>query len=78
VTVLVARLLRLAALAATVAACGEDDGDAGAVATTAAATTALGDQGWKRVVPGADCRCSDGSEFSFWVREASREKSSST
>jgi hypothetical protein len=25
-------------------------------------------------VPGGDCRCSDGSEFSFWVREANPEK----
>ena len=30
--------------------------------------------GWKRVVPGGDCRCSDGSEFSFWVREANPKK----
>ena len=30
--------------------------------------------GWERIVPGGDCRCSDGSEFSFWVREANPEK----
>jgi Pectinacetylesterase len=30
--------------------------------------------GWERVVPGGDCQCSDGSEFSFWVREANSEK----
>jgi hypothetical protein len=30
--------------------------------------------GWEQVVPGGDCQCSDGSEFSFWVREASPEK----
>jgi hypothetical protein len=29
---------------------------------------------WERVVPGGDCQCSDGSEFSFWVREANRKK----
>jgi len=65
---LVARLLLLAALAATVAACGGNDG--GAPATTAAS----GDQAWEQVVPGGDCQCSDGSEFSFWMREASPKK----
>jgi Pectinacetylesterase len=30
--------------------------------------------GWERIVPGGDCQCSDGSEFSFWVHEASPEK----
>jgi hypothetical protein len=29
---------------------------------------------WQRVVPGGDCRCADGSEFSFWVREANPNK----
>ena len=33
-----------------------------------------GAAGWKRVVPGGDCECSDGSEFSFWVREAKPNK----
>jgi hypothetical protein len=73
--VLVARLLLLAALAATVAACGDNNDDAGAAATTAPATTAAtGDKGWKRVVPGGDCQCSDGSQFSFWVRKANPKK----
>jgi hypothetical protein len=76
----VARLLLVAALAAALAACGHNDDDAGAKApapaTTGAPTTtaAAGDQGWERVVPGGDCQCSDGSEFSFWVREANPEK----
>ena len=30
--------------------------------------------GWERVVPGGDCQCSDGSEFSYWVHEANPEK----
>jgi hypothetical protein len=30
--------------------------------------------GWEQIVPGGDCRCSDGSEFNFWVREADPEK----
>jgi hypothetical protein len=72
---LVARLLLLAALAATVAACGDNDANTGAAAiTTQTTTAAAGDQGWERVVPGGDCQCSDGSEFSFWVREANRKK----
>jgi hypothetical protein len=72
---LVVLLLVPAALAVTVAGCGGDD-DAGAVATAPASTTstAQGNQAWERVVPGGDCRCADGSEFSFWVREASRER----
>ncbi|MGH9242755.1 MAG: pectin acetylesterase-family hydrolase [Acidimicrobiales bacterium] len=32
------------------------------------------DAGWDQVVPGGDCQCSDGSEFSFWVREADPSK----
>jgi hypothetical protein len=79
---LVARLLVVAALATTIAACdGDDDGTgAGATTTTKAAaptpssTTAAGDQGWKRVVPGGKCKCSDGSQFSFWVRKAKPKK----
>ena len=65
------RLLLLAALAATATACGGDDGDGeDLVATTATA----GERGWEQVVPGGDCQCSDGSEFSFWVREANPKK----
>jgi hypothetical protein len=37
-------------------------------------TTSPGSQGWRRVVPGGGCQCSDGSQFSFWVREASPKK----
>jgi hypothetical protein len=29
------------------------------------------DEAWKRIIPVGGCQCSDGSEFSFWVREAS-------
>jgi Pectinacetylesterase len=29
---------------------------------------------WEQIVPGGDCQCSDGSEFSFWVREANPNK----
>jgi hypothetical protein len=73
---LVALLLVLAALAATVTACGGgDDDDAGAAASTAAATTtAAVDQEWKKVVPGGECECADGSEFAFWERRADPTK----
>jgi Pectinacetylesterase len=30
--------------------------------------------GWEQVVAGGDCACSDGSEFSFWVRKANPKK----
>jgi hypothetical protein len=29
---------------------------------------------WEQVVPGGDCQCSDGSAFSFWVREANPDR----
>jgi hypothetical protein len=56
-------LLVVAALAASIAACGDGYQDA-----------AAGTHGWKRVVPGGDCECSDGSQFSFWVRKANPTK----
>jgi hypothetical protein len=76
----VARLLLVAALAATVAACGTEDNTGAAATTTNTSaptpsnSTAAGDQGWERVVPGGDCQCSDGSKFSFWVRKANPKK----
>jgi hypothetical protein len=75
-----------ASVAATVAGCGGGgDDDAGAAGSTTktpaptttqtpSPTTSPGDQGWERVVPGGDCQCSDGSEFSFWVRKANPDK----
>ncbi len=72
---ILALLFVVAALATTVAACGGSDGDAGAVATTASATTAeAADQTWRKVVPGGDCECADGSEFAFWERRANPNK----
>jgi Pectinacetylesterase len=56
---IVALLIALAALA-VVAGCGGDD-DPAAVATSTSAS-------WKKVVPGGDCECADGSEFAFWER----------
>jgi hypothetical protein len=70
---LAARLLLLAAFTAPAAACGANDHRASAVATPST-TTVPSDRGWERVVPGGDCQCSDGSEFSFWVREANPKK----
>ena len=58
---LVARLLLLVALAATLTACGGKENETAPVATTAPPSAATaGDQAWERVVPGGDCRCSDG------------------
>jgi Pectinacetylesterase len=67
---IMALLLVLAALAATVAACGGNDGDAREVDTT----TAAADQRWTKVVPGGDCECADGSEFGFWERRVNPTK----
>jgi hypothetical protein len=38
------------------------------------ATTSDVAAGWERIVPGGDCECANGSEFSFWVREASHDR----
>jgi hypothetical protein len=32
------------------------------------------DAGWEEVVPGGDCRCADGSEYSFYARDADPTK----
>jgi hypothetical protein len=70
-----AGFLVVAALAVAMAACGAgDDGPSVVAATQPKASPAPDGQGWERVVPGGDCRCSDGSEFSFWVREADPKK----
>ncbi|MFI6942024.1 pectin acetylesterase-family hydrolase [Streptomyces sp. NPDC050418] len=29
---------------------------------------------WKKIVPGGDCQCADGSEFAFWDRRADAKK----
>jgi Pectinacetylesterase len=65
------RLTPLLVLAAFAACGGDGDDPSGAVATTAPAT---GDRTWEQVVPGGDCKCSDGSEFQFWVRKANPKK----
>jgi Pectinacetylesterase len=63
-------------LAATVTACGSHDNHAaGAAASTApTTTTAPADRKWKKVVPGGDCECADGSEFAFWERRGDPTK----
>ena len=50
-----------------IAATFRDDSGAASTASELAA-------GWERIMPGGDCQCSDGSEFSFWVREANPDK----
>jgi hypothetical protein len=74
---LMARLVLIAALAATVAACGDSTGTKAAAPTTTpppVGTAAPHGQRWERVVPGGDCQCSDGSQFSFWVRKANPQE----
>ncbi len=70
---ILALLLVLAALATTGSACGGNDGDARAT-TASDTTTAAAAQKWKKVVPGGDCECADGSEFAFWERRADPTK----
>ena len=51
--------------------------DIAAVFRTGSATASTADDTaatWEQIVPGGECRCSDGSEFSFWVREANPDK----
>lgn len=78
-------LLAVMALVLLAAACGGDDSSGEAAADTTAATddtTAEGtdyaavaaDAEWEEHVPGGDCQCADGSEFSFWSREGDPEK----
>jgi Pectinacetylesterase len=71
---ILALCLVLAALAATVAGCGGGDDPGASASTTPTSAAAPGDHGWERVVPGGDCECSDGSQFSFWVRKANPNK----
>jgi hypothetical protein len=63
------------------AACGGDDssGEAAADTTTATddtttETTVATDVEWEQHVPGGDCQCADGSEFSFWSRDTNPDK----
>ncbi len=45
-----------------------------ATTTEAPTTTTAAMAPFDRVIPGGDCQCADGSEFSFWVRDADPEK----
>jgi Pectinacetylesterase len=42
--------------------------------TTAAAADQKQKKKWKKVVPGGDCECADGSQFAFWERRADPTK----
>jgi hypothetical protein len=68
-----------AALTLALAACGENGNSDGVTSTTE--TTGQSTVGgapstaaWEQILPGGDCKCSDGSQFSFWVREANPNK----
>jgi hypothetical protein len=55
---------------------GEPIAAAGEVAanTGLAIEAAAGSQKWRKVAPGGDCKCADGSEFAVWERRADRTK----
>jgi len=82
-------LVALVVLVLLAAACGGDDssGDAAASDTNAPSDTTATDDGsstdyaavaadaaWEEHVPGGDCQCADGSEFSFWSRAGDPDK----
>jgi hypothetical protein len=51
-----------------------DGGGGGGTAAVPDGDPSAGSAAWEQVVPGGDCQCSDGSEFSFWVREANLDR----
>jgi acetyl esterase/lipase len=63
----------LMALSLLAAACGDDttSSEEGASAEGASAEEP---SEWEQHVPGGDCQCADGSEFSYWSRTASPDK----
>ncbi|MET0489386.1 MAG: pectin acetylesterase-family hydrolase [Acidimicrobiales bacterium] len=78
-------LLAAVALVLFATACGGDDSRGEAAADTTAPTDETTADGadyaavaaaaeWEEHVPGGDCQCADGSEFSFWSREGDPEK----
>jgi hypothetical protein len=70
----VALLLLLAALVVALGACGDNDQTAPAATRAPSTTTARSGHTWKKIVPGGDCECADGSEFAFWERRADPSK----
>ena len=71
---LVAVLLLLAALAVALGACGDDDENVPATPRAPSPTTPPSGHTWKKIIPGGDCECADGSEFAFWERRADPSK----
>jgi len=73
-------LFALIALALIAAACGDDGGSSQEAGASDEATaedaepTGQVSSGWEEHVPGGDCQCADGSEFSYWSRTASTDK----
>jgi len=71
-------LLALAVVALVAAGCSGDDSSDGEGAaepsTTEAATAPVEALDWEEHVPGGDCQCGDGGEFSFYSRVADPEK----
>jgi hypothetical protein len=63
------------ALAGALGACSDESGgEEGTTGSDPSTSTPAEPVEWETVVPGGDCQCSDGSEFSFQVREADPDK----
>ena len=60
-------------MSAAIEACQPGNGGGETVGEEADGGSQAASAAWERFYPGGDCACSDGSEFSFWVREASTE-----
>jgi hypothetical protein len=45
-------------------------GSGGAGGSGGSGGSGAGESDWEQIVPGGDCQCADGSEFSFWERRA--------
>jgi hypothetical protein len=73
VVTIVATSCAIATATVVVAACGgrTDRADASAARATAIPTA---ERTWKKISPGGDCECADGSEFAFWERRADPTK----
>jgi Pectinacetylesterase len=70
---IVATSCAIVATTVVVAGCGGGSDRADATATRAAAIPPA-ERTWKKVSPGGDCECADGSEFAFFERRADPAK----
>src|SRR5262245_57425435 len=69
----------IVAIAIVAAACGTDRTGSESSRSSSASSRVAGSpvvaaSTWERIVPGGDCQCADGSEFSFFERRADPTK----